>query len=77
MSAVRSLDAARSSLMAPGDASSLTERIPRRHVLKFLGALPFTPPAPNPAKQQPWPLAPVVFNAPRVLLEVAVSIDDG
>ena len=77
MSAVRSLDAARSSLVAPDAVSALTERIPRRHMLKFLGALPFTPPAPNPAKQQPHPLAPVVFNAPRVLPEVAVTIDDG
>ena len=77
MSAVRSLDAARSSLLAPGEMGALTERIPRRHMLKFLGALPFTPPAPPTAKPQPRSLAPIISRAPRVLPEVAVSIDDG
>ena len=77
MSAVRSLAAARSSLVAPDAVSALTERIPRRHMLKFLGALPFTPPAPPTAKPQPRSLAPIISRAPRVLPEVAVSIDDG
>ena len=77
MSAIPSLDAARDSLVTPGDASALTERIPRRPMLKFLGALPFVPPAPPPANQQPRSLAPIISRAPRVLPEVAVTIDDG
>ena len=62
--------------MAPGDAAALTERLPRRHMLKFLGALPFASPAPLHAEQSPS-LAPIISHAPRVLPEVAVSIDDG
>ena len=76
MSAVRDLDAARSSLVASGDARTLTERLPRRHMLKFLGTVPFASPAPLHAEQSPS-LAPIISRAPRILPEVAVSIDDG
>ena len=76
MSAIPSLDAARSSLVASGDARTLTKRLPRRHILKFLGVLPFAAPAPLHAGQSPS-LAPIISRAPRILPEVAVSIDDG
>ena len=76
MSAMHSLDLASGSAMAPGDRGALTERLPRRHMLKFLGALPIALPAPLHAEQSPS-LAPIISRAPRVLPEVAVSIDDG
>ena len=76
MSAMHGLDLASGSAMAPGDARTLTERLPRRHMLKFLGALPIALPAPLHAEQSPS-LAPIISRAPRVLPEVAVSIDDG
>lgn len=76
MSAVRGLDAAGSSPVASGDARALTEQLPRRQLLKFLGALPFASSAPLHA-EQPRSLAPIISRAPRVLPEVAVSIDDG
>lgn len=76
MSALHSLDLAGSPYMAPGDAAALTERLPRRQLLKLLGALPFAAPAPLHAEQSPS-LAPIISRAPRILPEVAVSIDDG
>ena len=76
MSAIPSLDVASNSSMSAGDISSLTERIPRRHMLKFFGAVPFASPAPLHAEQL-RSLAPIISHAPRVLPEVAVSIDDG
>ncbi len=76
MSALHNLDLAGSSSTSPGDAAALTERLPRRPLLKFLGALPFASPAPLHA-EQPRSLAPIISRAPRVLPEVAVSIDDG
>ena len=76
MSAMHGLDLASGSAMAPGDAAALTERLPRRQLLKLLGALPFAAPAPLHAEQSPS-LAPIISRAPRILPEVAVSIDDG
>ena len=76
MSAMHSPDLAGSSSMSPGDATSLTERLPRRQLLKFLGALPFASPTPLHAGQLRSP-APIISRAPRVLPQVAVSIDDG
>lgn len=76
MSAIRGLAAAGSSPVASGDTRALTERIPRRHMLKFFGAVPFASPAPLHAEQL-RSLAPIISHAPRVLPEVAVSIDDG
>ncbi len=70
------LAAERSSLVASGDASSLEERIPRRGLLGLLEALPFAPPSLSRAAQA-RALAPLIIHAPRILPEVAVSIDDG
>ncbi len=76
MSALHGLDLAGNSSMAPGDAASLTERLPRRQLLKLLGALPFAASAPLHAEQSSS-LAPIISRAPRILPEVAVSLDDG